>query len=486
MDVKQFIIHQNKNIKEAMAIINVNAHGICFIVNDTNELKGILTDGDIRRALLAEKSILSPICEIMKTSYISLPMDVKSDTINAHLNDKIRVIPLVDEKNNPVDFASFSRFHRTPIMQPSLDGNELAYVTDCIKTGWISSQGAYVKRFEREFAEYCGADYALAVSNGTVALHLALVALGIDKGDEVIVPNLTFAASINSIIYTGATPVLIDVDRNNWTISIAEIENNITSKTKAIMPVHLYGHPCAMDEIINLAQKHNLLIIEDAAEALGSKYKGKHVGVFSDAATFSFFGNKTITTGEGGMILFKKQSDYEKAMVLRDHGMSKEKRYWHNEVGFNYRLTNLQAAIGCAQMERIHSFVSSKRELAKRYNYVLTQFNLFELPPQEEWAYCGYWLYTVILKPNNLVTRDELIQKLLKNGIEARPVFFPLHSMPPYIPYIQNNDFKHSNYISDNGISLPSSVNITEVEFENILNSLKQILINFDKGTDLN
>jgi perosamine synthetase len=360
-------------------------------------------------------------------------------------------------------------------MQPLLNGNELAYVSDCINTGWISSQGAYVRRFEKEFATYCGAEYAVAVSNGTVALHLALVALGIKEGDEVLVPDLTFAASINAIIYTGAIPVIVDVDKTTWTISLEDIEKNITSKTRAIMPVHLYGHPCRMDEIMDIAKKHNLLIIEDAAEAIGAKYKNKHVGVFGDASTFSFFGNKTITTGEGGMVFFKDKEAYEKAIVLRDHGMSKTKKYWHDYVGFNYRMTNLQAAIGCAQMERIDEFVNEKRKLAAFYNTLLSETGLFTLPPQEPWALNGYWLYTAILNESSPISRDELMQKLLKNGVETRAVFFPLHNMPPYQNYPTKSTFENSKFISEHGISLPSSVNITEEELLNMKSAFHTI-----------
>lgn len=473
-DIKELIIDEFNSLKDALTVIEKNAQGICFVTS-RNKLVGVITDGDIRRGLIHGKSIESPVVEIMQKEFISFPVHTSHEVIQATLSSKIRHIPLVDDAGVPVDYACFSRLHRTPIMQPLLNGNELAYVSDCIKTGWISSQGAYVRRFEKEFAEYCGAEYAVAVSNGTVALHLALVALGIKEGDEVLVPDLTFAASINAIIYTGAIPVVVDVDKTTWTISLEDIEKNINSKTKAIMPVHLYGHPCHMDELMEIAKKHKLLIIEDAAEAIGARYKNKHVGIFGDSSTFSFFGNKTITTGEGGMVFFKEKDAYEKALVLRDHGMSKTKKYWHDYVGFNYRMTNLQAAIGCAQMERIDEFVNEKRKLAHFYNEILAETGLFTLPPQESWALNGYWLYTAILNENNFISRDELMQKLLKNGVESRAVFFPLHEMPPYKNYPTNSTFENSNYISKQGISLPSSVNITNEELENIKSAFHTI-----------
>src|ERR1700756_517052 len=450
-DIKDLLLQSKAPLKDALALIDKNAQGICFVVDENKKLVGLLTDGDIRRCILNNTTLDTIVEKVMQTKFTSFLVSTPQDVVQRSLSQSIRQIPLVDENDVLVDYASFSRTHRTPIMQPLLNGNELAYLSDCIKTGWISSQGAYVKRFEKEFAQYCEAEYPVAVSNGTVALHLALAALDIKAGDEVIVPDLTFAASINAIIYTGATPVIVDIDKTTWTISVADIEKNITSRTKAIMPVHLYGHSAHMDEILAIAKKHNLLVIEDAAEAIGGKYKGKHVGGFGDAATFSFFGNKTITTGEGGMVFFKDKKVYEKAIILRDHGMSKEKKYWHDYVGFNYRMTNMQAAIGCAQMERINEFVAAKRKLADFYNKILGQIGCFVLPPQENWAVNGYWLYTVLLKKDAGISRDALMDKMLKNGVETRPAFFPLHQMPPYKNYPTRSNFENAGLISEQG-----------------------------------
>jgi perosamine synthetase len=477
-DIKELILSHRSSLKDALTLIDKNAQGICFIIDDNKKLSGVLTDGDIRRCILNGTSLDTAVEKVMQTEFTSFPVSTPQEIVQRKLSNTIRHIPLVDEKKVPVDYACFSRMHRTPIAQPLLNGNELAYISDCINTGWISSQGAYVKRFEKEFAEFCGAQFAVAVSNGTVALHLALAALDIKAGDEVIVPDLTFAASINAIIYTGATPVIVDVDKKTWTISVAEIEKNITPRTKAIMPVHLYGHASHMDEIMALAKKHNLIVVEDAAEAIGGKYKDKHVGIFGDASTFSFFGNKTITTGEGGMVFFKDKKAYEKAIVLRDHGMSKEKKYWHDFVGFNYRMTNLQAAIGCAQMERINEFVSAKRKLADFYNKILAELGCFILPPQESWAANGYWLYTVLLKDDAGISRDALIDKMLKNGVETRPAFYPLHEMPPYKNFPTKSNFENAKHISAQGISFPSSVNITQEELDNIANALQSIFQN--------
>ncbi|MBK6776482.1 MAG: DegT/DnrJ/EryC1/StrS family aminotransferase [Flavobacteriales bacterium] len=229
-----------------------------------------------------------------------------------------------------------------------------------------------------------------------------------------------------------ATPVIADVHPDTWTLDPAEVERLITPRTKAIMPVHLYGHPCHMDELMAIARKHKLFVVEDCAEALGALYKGKPVGSFGDAATFSFFGNKTITTGEGGMTLFRDPAVAERAIVLRDHGMDKQKRYWHQMVGYNYRMTNVQAAIGVAQLERLDEFVQAKRNLAAVYNAGLSGINGVTLPPEEEWAFNGFWLYSCILGESFGMQRDELMEKMMRNGVETRPLFYPLHEMPPY------------------------------------------------------
>ncbi|MBW4360335.1 aminotransferase class I/II-fold pyridoxal phosphate-dependent enzyme [Flavobacterium taihuense] len=464
MDVKEVIINQNAKLREALQLLDKLGLGILFIIDDFEILVGVLTDGDIRRFLLIDGSLDNKVKEVMNNAFFSLPVDSDNGTILNNINSKIKIIPLVDTIGKIVDYASINKLRRISISAPLLEGNELLYVTDCIKTNWISSQGKYVRSFEKLFCDYHENFTALAVSNGTVALHLALDALGIGEGDEVLVPNLTFAASINAIIYTGATPVLVDVERDSFNIDMDNIEKHITNKTKAIMPVHLYGQSCDMDKITVISKKFNLLIIEDCAEALGSKYKGRPVGVFGDAATFSFFGNKTITTGEGGMVLFKDPVIANKAAVLRDHGMSKEKRYWHDFVGYNYRLTNLQAAIGVAQFERLSEFVNAKRKLAEIYNETLSKYSFFQIPMEKQDTYNSYWLYTFLVKEEAPFKREELMDYLNKKGVETRPVFYPLHVMPPYKLFGSNENLKVSTDISEIGMSLPSSVSLSAVE----------------------
>lgn len=476
MEINELIIGEDNSLRTALKSLDKVGTGVLFIENSASILVGVITDGDIRRALILDVPLEEKVSAIMNRNFISLPVGSSNQTILDTLNERIKFIPLVSIEGKVVDYATRSRLRKIPISSPQLEGNELAYVSDCIKTNWISSQGKYVKEFENIFSTYHQGYYSVAVSNGTVALHLALAALGIGEGDEVILPDLTFAASINAIIYTGATPVLVDVEADTWNLNPNLIRKAITKNTKAIMPVHLYGQPCDMDPLIALAKEFNLKIVEDCAEALGSKFKGNPVGSFGDAATFSFFGNKTITTGEGGMVLFKDQSTYEKAIVLRDHGMNKSKRYWHDVVGYNYRLTNLQAAIGVAQFERLEIFVERKRFAATSYSQVLSKSNFFILPKEEGFNFNSYWLYTFLIKEDSPFDRDELMSYMTDRSIETRPVFYPLHVMPPYRNFGNPKDLTFSKSISDRGVSLPSSVNLTEGEIEYICRTIEEFV----------
>ena len=343
-----------------------------------------------------------------------------------------------------------------PVYQPYIQEEESKFLQDCLNTGWISSKGKYIDLFEKSFAKYLNAKYALTTSNGTVALHLALATIGIKEGDEVLVPNLTFAASVNSIIYTGATPVLIDCDPDTFNIDTNLIENKITSKTKAIMVVHLYGLPVNMNLIKSIADKHNLIIIEDSAESFGSEFKGKKVGTFGRLSTFSFYGNKTITTGEGGMVIFKNKKDYEKAKILRDHGMNPNKTYWHEFLGFNYRMTNLQASVGYAQLKKSNLIIEKKINLAQNYIHRLKKIDGIKFQKETDFNKNTYWLVTIIVEENKFgASRDSLRSFLNKNNIDSRPVFFPINLMPPYKKY-NIGSFPNSLFVSKNGLSLPS------------------------------
>jgi len=464
--LEDLCIDYNAKLRDALVKMDKNAQGILFVC-DAHKLVGVLTDGDTRRAIISGKTINDAITDIYNKECKYLNHEASIEDIQASLSDRVKVIPLVDGDRNVIDYSSIYRLHRTPVLEPLLGGNELEYVTDCIKTNWISSLGKYVTQFENSVRDYCGAEYVLAVSNGTVALHLSLVALGIGPGDEVIVPDITFGASLNSVLMAGAVPVIVDVDQKSWNISPDLIAKSITSKTKAIMPVHIYGVPCNMQAIQHIALQHNLLIIEDCAEALGSTINDKHVGNFGDAGTFSFFGNKVITCGEGGAIIFKDKDIFEKAKILRDHGMTPGKRYWHEVMGFNYRLTNLQAAVGCAQFEQLDSFRGKRKQILAWYETYLMSSGYFSKQQLEAGSESSYWLFTVTLNKGSIINRDTLIEKMSKLGVDSRPIFYPMSTLPAF-KACPTNLTGGSVAISGRGISLPTSVYLTEEDIKSI------------------
>jgi perosamine synthetase len=357
-----------------------------------------------------------------------------------------------------------------PVSEPCLRGNEAKYLADCVESGWVSSLGKYITTFEQSFADFCGVKHGIAVSNGTTALHLALAALGIGPGDEVIVPTLSFIATANAVHYTNATVVFADCESETWNIYPHEIEKKITSHTKAIIPVHLYGHPADMDPILAIAKKYNLIVIEDAAEAHGALYKGKRVGSFGKMGSFSFYGNKIITTGEGGMITTDDDELDSRLRFLRDHAMSAEKRYWHTEVGFNYRMTNMQAAVGVAQMEQVEKFIERKRHIAQRYISNLSGLSNITLPPEAPWATSVYWMFSILLNPQFPLSRDEFLLQLKAAGVDNRPFFYPLHEMPPYAS--NSGSFPVAEDLSRRGLNLPSAVTLSDADIDSICETI--------------
>lgn len=369
------------------------------------------------------------------------------------------------------------KFYKIPVAVPSLGKNEKKFVLDCLNTNWISSQGKYVRTFEQNFKNRFKTNYALAVSSGTAALQLGILSLGIKNGDEVLVPNLTFAASINTIIHSGAKPIIVDINPENWTIDINQVEKNITKKTKAIMAVHLYGHSADMDKLKKICNKNKIFLIADCAESLGATYKRKEKNTLGDVSAFSFFGNKMITTGEGGMILFKKKSHYEKAKILRDHGMSKTKKYYHVEVGFNLRMTNIQAAIGVAQLLSFKKFLQKRKSNYKKFYGKLKYLQHIKFQKIEKWAESSFWLYNILLNKNSPISRDQLIKKLEINGIETRPIFYTLSSMNIYKKYLNSkNSFPISENVAKRGISLPSFTDLSSNQINYICEKIKSAL----------
>jgi len=341
---------------------------------------------------------------------------------------------------------------KIPIYEPYLAGNERKYVLDCLDSNWISSRGIYVEKFELAFSKYIGSEKSTSCTNGTVALHLALLALGIGDGDEVIVPSFTYVASVNAIKYVGAKPVFVDCDQDSWNTSLADIESAVTSATKAIMCVHIYGVPCDILSIIQFATAHGLKVIEDCAEALGSRVNDIHVGCLSDISTFSFFGNKTITTGEGGMVASRKPELIERVAHLKSQSVSPDIPYWHDCLGYNYRMTNIAAAIGLAQLENIELILSRKQEIANQYRERLEPLGVkFQRVKASDVS--SNWL-NVALMPSD-VARNSVLDTLSQNNIEIKPAF-PLVSTMPHYADLESRDFPVGEKIGTLALCLPS------------------------------
>jgi perosamine synthetase len=364
-----------------------------------------------------------------------------------------------------------------PVWEPVLDGNEERYVRDCLETNWISSLGRYITRFEEAFAAWCGMPHGVACSSGTAALHLSLVALGIGPGDEVIIPDFTLIVSANTVILSGAKPVLVDVDEKTWCLDPKKIEAKITPRTKAIMAVHMYGHPCDMPAITEIARRRGLAVIEDCAEAHGAEIAGRKVGSFGEAGCFSFYGNKILTTGEGGMVLTRDAELAAKLRLLRDQGFEPP-RFVHKIVGFNYRLTNVQAAIGLAQTENADQKVGRKREIGKWYLDLLGACPDVGLPGEAPGAKNVYWMFGVKLGPRFPQGRDAVMKALKGKGIDTRAFFCPMHRQPvfqnggdPRFPDVAG-DYPVSDDLWNRGLYLPSGPGLTRAQAKEVAESL--------------
>ena len=369
--------------------------------------------------------------------------------------------------------------YKVPVNEPYLFGNEKKYLLKCLSDGFISSSGKFVKEFEKKFAKRVNRKFAITVSNGTAALQLAFEALNIKKKDEVILPSFTIISCVLPVIRSGAIPVLIDSDPVTWNMDVTKIEKKITSKTKAIIAPHIYGLPIDMDPLLKIAQKYKLKVIEDAAEVLGLKYKNKECGSFGDVSTFSFYANKHITTGEGGMIVTNSKQIAEKCKSLRNICFNNERRFLHYGLGWNYRFTNLQSAIGLAQLEKLNRFIIKKRNIGKNYNKEFSKMKIFQTPLNEKkYAKNIYWVYGLVLKKRSFMSLNILMKKLKQEGIETRNFFWPLHQQPILrkMGFFKKIKLPVAEYLSKNGLYLPSGLALTSSQQKYVIKKIKKII----------
>lgn len=366
-----------------------------------------------------------------------------------------------------------------PVNEPLLDGNEKKYLCECIDTGWISSEGPFVKEFEQKMSQTAGRKYGIAVTNGTTALEIAVQALGISQGDEVIMPTFTIISCAMAVTKVGAIPVLIDSDIETWNMKVSEIEQKITAKTKAILLVHLYGLPAEVDEILELAHKYHLKVIEDAAEMHGQTYKERPCGSFGDISIFSFYPNKHITTGEGGMIVTDNKDLAARCCYLRNLCFKNDVRYVHEEISDNYRFTNLQAAVGLAQLERLDEFIIRKRKMGKYYTEALKDVKGLRLPIEKtSYAENIYWVFGIVLEENISLTNREVVQRLAEEGIGSRTFFWCMHEQPVYINdgYFKEEKYKNAEYLARKGFYIPSGLALTEKQMDEVVCKLIKII----------
>lgn len=364
---------------------------------------------------------------------------------------------------------------KIPISKPSITAKEIAYVNDAATNGWGPNCYDYLVKFQKEFASYIDSDFSIATSSCTGAIHLAFLAIGLKKGDEVICPDITWIASVSPITYIGAEPVFVDIEQDSWCIDPKKIEEAITPRTKAIMPVHLYGNVCKMDEIMDIARKHNLYVIEDAAEGLGSEYKGRRCGSIGDIGVFSFHGTKVMTTGEGGMLVTNNKQLYDEALVFNDHGRSQKnpKMFWMEKIGYKYKMSNLQAALGLAQVERMEELVERKREIFFNYKQLLAGVQDIELNSEPIETKNSFWMPTIVLGASYEIDREDLFSYLHENLVDYRPFFYPLSSLPMFQ---EKKDNRVSYSVSKNAFHLPTFHDMTIEDQKRVVNLVKEYL----------
>lgn len=438
-DISRFTCRDNDGLWVGIERALDNSLGVLFVTDAAGVMTGIVGLDEMRAAIRKGAHLSS-----IRLGELTVPWNPASQSA--------MLSPVLDGRNRLIGVRVRPEAKFLPVSEPDLSHLELRNLIDAFLSTWISSIGDYIRSFEHTFAARVGMAHGVATANGTVSLHLALAALGIGEGDEVIVPDLTFAASANTVMHVGARPVLVDVDPDTWCVSVDAIEQAITPRTRAVMPVHVFGRPAPMTEIAALAKARGLFVIEDCAEAHGARYDGKPVGSFSDVASFSFYGNKIITTGEGGICLTNNPDLAARMRMLRDHGMRPERRYWHEEPGFNFRMTNLQAAVGCAQLERMDDLVAMRRGVNRAYEAALAEVPGISLPPAMSDRCEPVVWFSCALTPAE--KRSALIAACREENIDLRPFFHGLSSMPAYRRFARVCPV--SSALSMSGVNLPT------------------------------
>tara|TARA_B110000908_G_C10264661_1_gene462506 strand:- start:3012 stop:4457 length:1446 start_codon:yes stop_codon:yes gene_type:complete len=469
MNYRNLCVGIDESLRRVGEVHQASGEGVACVVDSKGTLRGTLSDGDFRRALLSGANLDDTVVDYMNPNPFAMRESARLSDLAKRLSD-YKIIPLVDSNGILVDFYSNKHVVGIPVSQPALKGNEIKYVMECLETNWISSQGKYVNQLESNLKDYVGAKDCVAVSNGTVAIQLALSVLGIGPGDEVIVPSLTFGATANAVLAVGASPCFVDIDEDNLNLDIEKTIAAINSNTKAIIPVDLYGVPFQMKLLRSrLKSRPDISVIQDCAESLGAYESGRHTGGYADVCTFSFFANKIITCGEGGAICFFKDGISQKARIMRDHGMDPEQRYHHLYPGFNFRITNIQAAIGCAQLERIDEILVSRRNIFDLYDRELEGLQLRHQSILET-SITSPWLYTFRLPGGNV----EALQEFMKSkGIDTRRIFAPLHNMSPFKKFKDYGSSSAENSYQF-GISLPTFSGMSNQQVQFVADMLKQ------------
>ena len=365
-----------------------------------------------------------------------------------------------------------------PVNEPLLGAHESQYVMECLNTGWISSEGRFIREFEERWAAYCGMAHGVAVSNGTVALQAAVACLDLAPGDEIIMPTFTIISCAQAVTYNGGVPVLVDSDPRTWCMDVSQVEAKITPRTRAIMPVHIYGHPVDMDPLFALAEKYHLSIIEDAAEAHGADYRGRKCGGLGDLSCFSFYANKIITTGEGGMVLTNNADYAERLRSLRNLCFRRDRRFYHTELGFNFRLTNMQAAVGLGQLERIEELLARKQWLGQAYTERLRALDALQLPVQQDWATNVYWMYGVVVDERTGMDAAEFARRLAERGIMTRPFFLGMHEQPALhnLGLFRAERYPVAERLARQGLYLPSGLALTQEQLEQVCQAVHAVL----------